>query len=106
MACSRCGADEPTNRSGWCATCDRDFDTWSRRHATDILWALLGGGMVVASAAIVLPLLGVTWIVSATGIFAGFGTIIGSYTLIRKRRRRQFLQGAAMPRAYLPEGPR
>jgi len=104
MACPRCTRDEPLGRSGWCATCERDFDTWSRRHATDILWALMGGGMVVATAAVVLPLLGVMWIVSACGIFAGFATIGGLYTLIRKRRRRQFLSGAAMPRAYLPAG--
>jgi len=104
MPCARCNHDEPLGRSGWCATCERDFDTWSRRHATDILWALLGGGLVVATAAVVLPLLGVTWIVSATGIFAGFGTIVSVYTLTRKRRRKQFLRGAAMPRAYLPAG--
>jgi len=102
MACQRCGEDRETNRAGWCEECDLDFDGWSRRHASDILYAVLGGGAIVMFAGVGLPLLGVPWLISATGIFAGFGVIIGMTRYNRNRRRRQFLAGAAMPRAYLP----
>ena len=103
MACARCGQDRETNAAGWCTDCDRAFDAWSRRYASDILYAVFGAGVIVMFAGIGLPLLGVPWLVSATGIFAGFGTIIGFHRWNRNRRRRQYLAGAAMPRAYLPE---
>ncbi len=102
MACPRCAADSDGNR--WCVDCERAYDTWSRRHASDIIWPLLAGGLIVSSTAVLLPMLGLDWIIAATGVFTGFGTLVGLARLNRRRRRRQFLAGAAMPRAYLPNG--
>src|SRR4028119_398609 len=98
MTCVRCGAD---TEAAWCGACERAYDTWSRRHASDIIWSLMAGGLIVSSTAITLPLLGLDWIVAALGVFTGFGTLYGVQRLHRRRRRRQFLAGAAMPRAYL-----
>lgn len=103
MACERCAKDEPVGPSGWCKTCDLDFDVWSRRYATDILWASLSGTVVIAIVALALPILGAPTILALSGVFAGFGTLVGTYRWNRNRRRRQFLAGAAVPRAYLPE---
>jgi hypothetical protein len=102
MTCPRCGAKTSDDR--WCAECERAFDTWSRRHASDIIWSLLAGGLIVTATAVTLPLLGLDWILAATGVFTGFGTLYGLHQLTRRRRRRQFLRGAAMPRAYLTDG--
>jgi hypothetical protein len=88
----------------WCAACESSYDLWSRRHAADILWACAGGGLIVSGIAVGLPLLGVHLLVSIAGVFAGFGTLYGGYRWNRQRRRRQFLAGAAVPRAYLPDG--
>jgi len=99
MACPRCEAD--TDGARWCAACERAFDTWSRRHATDILWSVLAGGTMLAVVSMGIPLLGLEGILAAGGVFAGFGTLVGVHHAYRRRRRRQFLQGAAMPRAYL-----
>ena len=99
MACQRCGAQ--TSRSTWCKDCEHLYDGWVRRHATDIVWQALAGGVVVASVGLGLPLLGIGWLVGATGAFAGFGTLYGLARLTRRRRRRQFLQ-TTLPRAYLP----
>ncbi|MBX3156709.1 MAG: hypothetical protein KF773_11955 [Deltaproteobacteria bacterium] len=104
--CARCAEAERAPRSDWCAACDGAFDVWSRRYATDILWACLGGGVIVCGVALGLPLLGVNFLVAVSGVFAGFGTLYGGYRWNRQRRRRQFLEGAAVPRAYLPEGRR
>jgi hypothetical protein len=108
MACPRCEAATPETtevpETRWCAACERAYDTWSRRHATDIIWSLLAGMVIVTTTAIALPLLGLDWVLAATGVFTGFGTLYGLTRLNRRRRRRQFLAGAAMPRAYLPEG--
>jgi hypothetical protein len=100
MACPRCSAE--TKDDKWCPACEGSYDTWSRRHASDILWSLAAGGLIVSATAIGLPLLGLDWIIAATGVFTGFGTLVGLHRLNRRRRRRQFLAGAAMPRAYLP----
>jgi hypothetical protein len=100
MACPRCQAE--TDDDKWCVECERSYDTWSRRHASDIIWSLLAGGLIVSTTAVVLPMLGLDWIIAATGVFSGFGTLYGLHRLNRRRRRRQFLRGAAMPRAYLP----
>ena len=35
MACPRCDGETPDRR--WCIDCERAYDTWSRRHASDIL---------------------------------------------------------------------
>jgi hypothetical protein len=85
----------------WCSDCEQLYDGWSRKHASDIVWQALAGGVVVASIGMGLPLLGIGWLVAATGAFAGFGTLFGLSRLTRRRRRRQFLQ-STLPRAYLP----
>jgi hypothetical protein len=102
MSCPRCASDAPPTKSGWCGECERAYDTWVRRHATDIIWAVMGGGCVIAFLGLGLPLLGLGSLVGATAAFAGSGTILGLYRLIQRRRRRQFLAGVALPRAYLP----
>lgn len=104
MACSRCATptDEQRPRR-WCATCELDYDTWSRRHATDIVWSTLSGTVVVLAVAVGIPLLGVPWVVATAGIVAGAGTIVGVYRWNWRRRRAQFLAGAAVPRAYLTD---
>ena len=89
-------------KTGWCKTCDNAYDTWVRRHAADIAWVVVLGGAVFASVGMCLPLLGVGWIVSAAAAFAGLGTTYALYRLNDRRRRRQFLRGVALPRAYLP----
>ena len=58
--------------------------------------------MVMLSAvALGLPLLGAGYVVATTGVFAGFGTLVGLQRLNARRRRKQF-QLASLPRAYLP----
>ena len=104
MSCARCQTEIPDDRK-WCAQCETDYDIWSRRHASDIVWSLLAGTLVVVTAGMVMPLLGVPWIFATTGVFAGFGTLLGLHRWNRRRRRQQFLAGAAMPRAYLPDRP-
>lgn len=102
MACPRCDAASTDDR--WCVECEHAYDTWSRRHASDIIWSLMAGTAIVSTTAIALPLLGLDWVVAALGVFTGFGTLYGLHRVNRRRRRRQFLRGAAMPRAYLPGG--
>jgi hypothetical protein len=101
MACPRCEAETDDDR--WCAACESAYDTWSRRHATDIIWSLMAGMVVLTSAAVVLPMIGFDVIIAALGVFSGFGTLYGLHRANRRRRRRQFLRGAAMPRAYLQQ---
>ena len=103
MACPRCTAATDDDR--WCTECERAYDAWSRRHASDIIWSLLAGGLIVSSTAVLLPMLGVDTFIAVTGVFTGFGTLYGVHRLNRRRRRRQFLAGAAVPRAYLPDAP-
>jgi uncharacterized protein (DUF983 family) len=107
MACPRCGSSEargeaPAKRGAWCAACERDYDAWSRRNASDIVWVVLSGGVVLASIGMVLPLLGLEWIVAASAAFMGWGTMLAAHRWNARRRRRQFLAGEALPRAYLP----
>ncbi len=97
MACQRCSADVPT---AWCKDCETQYDRWVRQHAADIVWQALTGMVVVLGVGIGGPLLGMPWILAATGAFAGFGTIFGLARWNRRRRRRQFL-AAPLPRAYL-----
>ena len=102
MTCSRCAKPTDEDRPGrWCATCERDYDTWSRRHASDIIYAALSGTGVVMLTALGIPLLGAPIVVALGSIFLGFGTIFGVHRWNAKRRRMQFLAGAAVPRAYL-----
>jgi ABC-type cobalamin transport system permease subunit len=49
-----------------------------------------------------LPILGLPWIVGISAAFGGFVTIAGLQRMTQRRRRRQFLAGTALPRAYLP----
>ena len=86
---------------GWCRDCEGAYDTWVRRHATDIVWPVLAGMLVITTAGMGLPLLGFGWVIATTGVFAGFGTLLAVERLGQRRRRRQFLQ-APLPRAYLP----
>lgn len=102
MACERCGTEDQLEKTGWCKDCERAFDTWVRRHATDIVWATMGGGLVVAAFGLGLPALGLGALVGASAAFAGSGTIYGVYRALQRKRRRQFLAGVALPRAYLP----
>jgi hypothetical protein len=85
----------------WCKQCEQLYDSWVRRHATDIVWQALVGTVIVSAVGLGLPILGVGTLVAAAGAFAGFGAIFGLSRLTRRRRRRQFLQ-APLPRAYLP----
>lgn len=103
MTCTRCetGTAGP---SGWCKPCEVTYDAWSRQYAADIVWQVLAGTVVVVGFGMGLPLLGVSWLVAALGVFAGFGTLVGLHRLNRRRRRRQFLT-ANLPRMYLPSSP-
>ncbi len=102
MKCVRCKT-ETTGKHGWCPACDREFDAWSRRHASDIIYSVLGAMVVVLTISLGLPLLGAPTVIATAGIFGGFGALLGIQRLSRNRRRRQFLSGAGIPRAYLPD---
>jgi hypothetical protein len=99
--CARCHGESENPTAKWCTECERLYDGWSRRHASDIVWQALIGTVIVSAVGLGLPLLGVGKLVAAVGAFAGFGTIAGLSRLTRRRRRQQFLQ-APLPRAYLP----
>ena len=100
MQCQRCNApiDDDTR---WCASCERAYDTWSRRYASDVVWTILAGGTVTTLIGMGLPLLGLSMLYAATAIFAGFATFGATWSANRKRRRQQFLT-TGLPRAYLP----
>lgn len=102
MSCVRCQADEPLSKAGWCSACEKAYDTWVRRHASDIIWSVMGGGVMIGAIGLGLPLLGLSSVVAFAAAFFGFATIFGLQRLATRRRRRQFLRGDAMPRAYLP----
>jgi Flp pilus assembly protein TadB len=99
--CTRCGSTSDDAPGPWCKDCERLYDTWSRQHATDIVWQALIGTAIVSGVGIGLPLLGIGKLVAALGAIAGFGTIFGLSRWTRRHRRRQFLT-APLPRAYLP----
>ena len=106
MACARCGDPDPDAAPPrWCKACELAYDGWSRRYAADIVWSTLPAMAIVAFAGMGLPLLGASWLLAATGVFAGFGTLVGLHRLHRRRRRRQFLEIGEVPRAYLPSKP-
>lgn len=100
--CGRCGKDEPTKRGKWCKACEHEYDGWVRRHATDIVWVVLGGGVILGTAGVLLPLVGFETFAAAIGVFLGWGTILTASRLNSRRRRRQFLEAPLLPRAYLP----
>jgi Flp pilus assembly protein TadB len=101
MACARCHAELPAGMSGWCADCERAYDTWIRGYAADIVVPALAAATIIMTIGVVLPVLGVGWLIATTGVFAGFGTMVGVFRLRRRRRRAQFL-ATSLPRAYLP----
>jgi hypothetical protein len=101
MSCKRCNSDDDLGPRGWCRDCEREYDTWVRRHASDIIWPVLAGMVIISAVALGLPLLGAGYVVATTGVFAGFGTLVGLQRLNARRRRKQF-QLASLPRAYLP----
>ena len=84
----------------WCRDCERLYDQWVRRHATDIVWQALVGTTIITGIGIGLPLLGIGPLVAGVGACAGFGALFLMGRLTRRRRRQQFLE-AALPRAYL-----
>jgi len=100
MACARCGGELDGERA-WCAACEQNYDLWLRQHASDIIAPTLLGTVFVLGFGMGLPLLGVGWLVAGVGAFAGFGALYGTFRLLRRRRRRQFLE-TPLPRAYLP----
>lgn len=102
MPCRRCGSEATTRRGKWCAECERDYDTWVRRHASDIIWVVMTGGFILGACGMILPMLGAGVLGAVIGVVAGWSTIGITYKLNARRRRRQFLSGVALPRAYLP----
>ena len=103
MKCARCGSEqELVKPTGWCHACESAYDTWVRRHAADVIWVTMAGGLVLALVGMGLPLLGVGWIVGGAAAFSGFATMWALGRANARRRRRQFLRGMALPRAYLP----
>ena len=76
MPCTRCQADRPLNKAGWCADCEQAYDTWVRRHATDIIWSVMGGGVVLGAVGIGLPALGLSSVVAFAAAFVGLGTTV------------------------------
>ncbi|MDQ3367519.1 MAG: hypothetical protein M3680_19025 [Myxococcota bacterium] len=101
MACPRCEVETVDDR--WCTACERAYDMWSRRNASDMIWPVLTAMLIVSTVGIGLPLLGFEFVLAATGVFAGFGALVGMTRANTRRRRKQFVLGAAVPRAYLPE---
>lgn len=101
MPCVRCTAVVPVDKRGWCAECEKAFDGWVRRYASDVIWPLMLGMTIVTSVALVLPLLGVGSLIGTAGVFFGFATFYGLYRYNQRRRRQQFLTDS-LPRAYLP----
>src|SRR3954464_11087314 len=102
MTCSRCGKETATRRGKWCTERERDYDTSVRRHAADIVWVVLGGGVVLGAFGMVFPRIGAGVLGAVCGVLAGWSPVRISYRLNARRRRRQFLSGVALPRAYLP----
>ena len=97
MACPRCGADAPT----WCKACERLYDTWSRQHATDILWQTGVGAGIAMLIGLGAPFLGFTPIFGIIGVLTGFTTFLSLRAWSNRRRRQQYLT-TGVPRAYLP----
>jgi hypothetical protein len=112
MQCPRCAAemDKPGARAPgppgappapWCRACERQYDTWVRKHAADIIWQTGVGAIVAMLIGLGLPLLGLEPIIGIAGVLVGFSTFLGLRHWGKHRRRRQFLTDA-LPRAYLP----
>jgi len=97
MPCPRCAADTPS----WCVDCERQFDTWVRQHASDILWQTGTGALIAMIVGLGAPLIGLSPILGIAGVLVGFTTFLGLRGWGNARRRRQFLTDS-LPRAYLP----
>jgi len=102
VPCKRCEEDKPLDKRGWCIDCERAYDAWVRRYASDIILPALSGMFIVMFVALGVPLLGASTLVALGGVFAGAGTVFGLARLSARRRRRQFLT-SSLPRAYLLE---
>ena len=102
MPCVRCREDRPLNASGFCVECEQQFDGWKRAYAADIVPGAIGAMVLVLGFGLVIPMLGAPYLLALGGVFAGFGVFVGSARWNGRRRRRQFLSAAALPRAYLP----
>ena len=100
MSCVRCGAETIT-RTGWCETCERLHDTWTRQHASDILWQAGTGACIAMAIGLGAPLLGLSPLLGIAGVLAGAASFLGLRVWGTKWRRRQFLE-TSLPRAYLP----
>ena len=100
MACGRCHSEAELGRRGWCLACEVAYDTWVRRHATDIIWPVLAGMVIISLGGLLVPLLGGGSLIATAGVFAGFGTLVGLQGRNQRRRRKQFLT-SSLPRAYL-----
>lgn len=98
--CERCQVAIDDERR-WCPACEREYDRWSRQHASDVVWTVLAGGFACTLIGMGLPLLGLNILYAAVAVFAGFGTWGLAHAANRHRRRGQFLRGD-LPRAYLP----
>ena len=101
MSCVRCGAEQVTS-TGWCETCERLHDTWTRQHASDILWQAGTGALIAMAVGLGAPLLGLSPLLGILGVLAGASTFGALRVWGNKRRRQQFLE-TSVPRAYLPE---
>ena len=101
MVCPRCGSEMAKTAEPWCVECEKQYDTWVRKHAADILWQTGIGAVVAMLIGLGLPLLGLEPVIGTAGVLLGFSTFLGLRRWGQKKRRRQFLVGA-LPRAYLP----
>jgi hypothetical protein len=86
--------------TGWCADCERQHDTWSRQHATDILWQAGSGAVVAMLVGLGALVIGMSPLFGILGVLGGASTFVGLRVWNNRRRRRQFLS-SALPRAYL-----
>ncbi len=102
MGCVRCKEDVALDKHGFCSTCATEYDGWIRQYASDIVPPAIAAMIIVLGVGVLIPFLGASSLVALGGVFAGFGTMVGSFRLNRRRRRRQFLSTSALPRAYLP----
>lgn len=100
MSCARCGSEQVTP-TGWCTDCENQHDTWTRQHATDILWQAGSGAGVAMIVGLGAPLVGLSPLLGIAGVLVGAATFVSLRVWGTRRRRRQFL-ATALPRAYLP----
>jgi hypothetical protein len=100
MSCPRCAATDDLGATGWCRTCESNYDTWSRQHAADILWQTGSGAGVAMIVGLGGLLLGASPVVAIFGVLAGASTFLGLRRWGLRHRRRQYL-ATSVPRATL-----